>query len=80
MSFGILIPSAASQFGNLGNTRTRKKLACSLCVLTVWQPCFFVQVLNSDRFQSTEDPHSDYKLDAALTIRSLRPEDLGTYR
>ncbi len=41
---------------------------------------FYVQVLNSDRFQSSESHHSDYKLDASLTIRNLRPEDLGNYR
>ena len=37
-------------------------------------------VLDSDRFKSDERSHSEYKLDATLTIRNLKEEDFGSYR
>ena len=37
-------------------------------------------VLDSDRFQTSENYHSEYKLDATLTIRNLRKDDFGSYR
>lgn len=37
-------------------------------------------VLDSDRFSTAESYHSEYKLDASLTIKNLRNSDFGSYR
>ena len=37
-------------------------------------------VLNSDRHQTTERYHSEYKLDSTLTIKNLQSHDFGSYQ
>ncbi len=37
-------------------------------------------VVSSDRFETSEKYHSEYKLDTKLTIKNLKPEDFGSYR
>ena len=63
---------------------TTVKLQCHIeaspKAISYWAIDEDTMVLNSDRFQSSESHHSEYKLDAALTIRDFREEDVGKYR